>query len=190
MFNHTGTSYNAFSGTRKDTDCHSGTLAAVIETVGWGKNDANGSSQPKSVTVGELYLGSYDSSTKSPVYGHAYAHRPASLEFWYKYRKKNDGDYGFASIKVLDNSGKVLAEKEIQLPATSSYTKATIDLSGLYLVPCMPAASIQVVFKSSGNPTASTNKSKDWLDFPGFGNTTDGRFTGSSLYVDDIKLNY
>lgn len=188
MFNHTGTSYNAFSGTRKTTDVHGGSLAAIIETVGWGKNDANGTSQPKSVTVGELYLGSY--ANGSPTYGHAYAHRPGSLEFWYKYTKKNNADYGFASIKVLDNSGTVLAEKEINLEAAGTYTKAVIDLTSLYAVPCAPAASIQVVFKSSGNPTAVTNKSKDWLNFPSFGNTTDGRFTGSSLYIDDIKLNF
>lgn len=190
MFNHTGSSYNAFSGTRKTTDMHSGAYAAIIETVGWGKNDANGASKPASVTVGELYLGSYDASTKSAVYGYSYNNRPASLEFWYKYSKKNDADYGYASIKVLDNAGSVLAEKDMQLTAIGEYTKATIDLTGLYSVPCAKASSIQVVFKSSGNPTAETDKSKDWLSFPSFGNTTDGRFTGSSLYIDDIRLNY
>ncbi len=190
MFNHTGSSYNAFSGTRQTTDIHKGSLAAIIETVGWGKNDANGSSQPKSVTVGELYLGSYDSGNKTANYGHSYAHRPANLEFWYKYTKKNAADYGYACIKVLDNAGNVLAEKEMNLEAVGDYTKATLDLTSLYAVPCAPAASLQVIFKSSGNPTAVTNKSKDWLNFPGFGNTTDGRFTGSSLYIDDIKLNY
>lgn len=190
MFNHTGSSYNAFSGTRKTTDAYSGGYAAIIETVGWGKNDANGTSKPASVTVGELYLGSYNASTKSPVYGYTYNNRPASLEFWYKYSKKNDADYGYASIKVLDNSGTVLAEKDMQLAATSTYTKATIDLTGLYAVPCAKPSSIQVVFKSSGNPTAQTDRSKDWLSFPSFGNTTDGRFTGSSLYIDDIRLNY
>ncbi len=187
MFNHTGTSYNAFSGTRQTTDANGGDYAAIIETVGWGKNDANGSTQPKSVTVGELFLGSYNGTAS---YGYPFTNRPKSMEFWYKYNAINSSDYGYASIKVLDASNNVLAAGELNLPATADYTRKTIDLADLYAVPCPAAASIQVVFKSSGNPTAASNKSKDWLSFPSFGNLSDGRFTGSSLYIDDIKLNY
>lgn len=184
------TAYCNFSGTHETDDAHAGSKAAAIETVGWGANSATGSSQPKSVTVGELYLGSYNAATTSPDYGYAYNNRPASLEFWYKYSKKNDADYGYALIKVLDNQGTVIAEKEKQLPAVGNYTKETLDLTEVYAVPCAKASSIQIVFKSSGNPTATTDKSKNWLSYPGFGNLSDGRFTGSSLYIDDIKLNY
>lgn len=189
---HSGTAYAAFSGTRQETgSVHTGSSAAIIETIGWGKeNDANGSSKPKKITVGELYLGSYNEDTKSPTYGYSYTNRPASLEFWYKYSKNNDADYGYASIKVLDNGGNILAEKDMQLAAVAEYTKATIGLTDLYEVPCAQAASIQVVFKSSGNPEAATNNTKDWLSYPPAMNLSDGRFTGSSLYIDDIKLNY
>lgn len=184
------TAYCNFSGTHETDDAHTGNKAALIETVGWGANAANGSSQPKSVTVGELYVGTYDSASNKPVYGHNYGNRPHSLTFWYKYAPKNQADYGLASIKILDKSGVVLAEDEIQLSEAKTYTERTINLASLYAVPCAQAASIQVVFKSSGNPTAETNKSKDWLNFPDFGNLSDGRFTGSSLYIDDIKLNF
>lgn len=46
-----------------------------------------------------------------------------------------------------------------------------------------------VSFKSSGNQEC-LKINTDNLDCPSFGNTSDGRFTGSSLYIDDITLNY
>lgn len=185
------TAYCNFSGTHETTDAHSGSKAANIETVGWGGNSAVGStssSNPQHIAIGELYLGHYDANTQTPVYGYTFAHRPASVEFWYKYTAHNAADYGYAFVKVLDTNGNVIAEKDVNLSATSSYTKQVLDLTEVYPVPCQKAGSLQIGFKSSGNPEASTNR--DWLSAPPFSNLSDGRFTGSSLYIDDIKLNY
>ena len=66
--------------------------------------------------------------------------------------------------------------------------KVTIPLNYLRLTNGK-AAKIMVSFKSSGNQEC-LKINTDNLDCPSFGNTSDGRFTGSSLYIDDITLNY
>lgn len=93
-------------------------------------------------------------------------------------------------MKVLDASGNVIAEKEIQLTTVDSYQKITLDLSTIYAVPCASAANIQIGFLSSGYDGVESQNNSDWLSRPAFGNLSDGRFTGSSLYIDDIKLNF
>jgi hypothetical protein len=183
--------YVAYSGTRQDSSHHGGSSSAIIETVGWGSGSTaiGSSSGCKKVTVGELYLGSYDSTNQVAKYGIAYSSRPSSLEFYYMYTAKNSADYGYAFIKVLDASGNVLAEKSQNLTATDSWNKVTLDISSLYSSSFAAAATLQVGFKSSGNSSATTI-SDDWLSYPAFGNLSDGRYTGSSLYIDDIKLNF
>jgi hypothetical protein len=193
-----GCAYGNYSGTRQSTDAntkdgHAGKSAAIIQTVGWGANTAPALSGRmgtcKNVTPGELYLGSYNSSTQSADYGIAYTGRPSSLEFYYKYTAKNSADYGYAFIKVLDASGNVLAEKSQNLTAASSYTKVTFDLASLYAIPCNAAATLQIGFKSSAN-SACLEANTTNLSIPGMWNLSDGRYTGSSLYIDDIKLNF
>lgn len=191
MFDHKGCSYCAFSGTRKTTDVHGGSLAAVIETVGYGDNDANGTTTVgkgcKKIAAGELFLGSYDNGANYS--GYAFASRPSSIEFWYKYRQKNSADYGYAEFRILNSDNKDITEaKTIQLPKADTYQKVTIPLNYLRLTNGK-AAKIMVSFKSSGNQEC-LKINTDNLDCPSFGNTSDGRFTGSSLYIDDITLNY
>lgn len=185
------TAYCNFSGTHETDDVHSGSKAALIETVGWGGNAAQvWWTDAEHITVGQLYLGSYNATSQSPDYGYAYTSRPASLEFWYKYTAKNSADFGKAFVKVLDASGNVIAEKETKLTAVDSYQKITLDLSTIYAVPCASAANIQIGFLSSGYDGVESQNNSDWLSRPAFGNLSDGRFTGSSLYIDDIKLNF
>lgn len=185
------TAYCNFSGTHETTDVHSGNKAAMIETVGWGANGAHlWWTDSKHITVGQLYLGSYNETSTSPNYGISYSNRPKSVEFWYKYRAKNSADFGKAFVKVLDASGSILAEKDINLTACDNYTQITLDLNELYAIPCNPAASLQIGFLSSGYEGVESQNNAEWLDRPAFTDLTDGRFTGSSLYIDDIKLNF
>lgn len=185
------TAYCNFSGTHETDDAHSGNKAAMIETVGWGANAAQAYwTNSKNITVGQLYLGSYNSSTGTPDYGISYGHRPKNIEFWYKYRAKNSADFGKAFVKVLDASGAVLAEKTLDLPATPEYTPMRLDLSDAYAVPGNAGVTLQLGFLSSGYEGVESQNNADWLDRPPFGNLNNGRFTGSSLYIDDIRLNY
>lgn len=185
------TAYCNFSGTRETDDKYSGNKAAIIETVGWGANAAQlWWTDSKHITVGELYLGSYNSSAQSPSYGISFTSRPSSVKFQYKYSARNSADYGYAFIKVLDANGRVIAEREINLPATNAYTEISFDLESFYGKGCAKAAQLQLTFKSSGHPDVTKQNNDKWLTRPPFSNLSDGRFTGSSLYIDDITLNY
>lgn len=185
------TAYCNFSGTRETDDKYSGNKAAIIETVGWGANAAQAWwTDAKHITVGELYLGSYNSSTQAPAYGIQFASRPSAVKFQYKYSARNSADYGYAFVKLLDASGNVIAEKNINLQASASYAQVSFDLTSFYTRGCAKASSIQLGFKSSGHPEVTSQNNDKWLTRPKFGNHSDGRFTGSSLYIDDIELTY
>lgn len=185
------TAYCNFSGTRETTDKHLGNKAAVIETVGWGANAAQAWwTDSKNITVGELYLGLYNEALKEPIYGIDFNSRPSGVKFWYKYTAKNIADYGYAFVKLLDVSGNVLVEENIALTATSGYLEVSLALESKYVRGGAKASSIQLGFKSSGHPDVTKQNNSDWLTRPPFGNLTNGRFTGSSLYIDDIELIY
>ena len=188
-FSHKGTSYCAYSGTRQTTDAAQGTYAAIIETVGWGDNDANGGTTVgkgcKNLTVGELFLGSYSGGANYT--GTAFGSRPSAMTFQYKYRYKNSADYGMAEVEVLNASGKVIASGSLQLTAVDSYTQQSIPLT--YNTTDGKAALVKVSFKSSGNPDCQSINTTN-LDCPKLGNLSDGRFTGSSLYIDEITFEY
>lgn len=188
-----GCAYGNFSGTRGTTDANSGQKAAIIETVGWGDNTApafGGSGwRCKHLDAGQLYLGHYDAASQSPVYGIGYNSRPRSIEFYYKYRAKNSADYGKAFAKVLDASGNVIASAEYRLTAIGTYQKVTLDLVSQYTSASAKATTLQVGFISCDN-AACLEINKNNMDIPGMWNLSDGRYTGSSLYIDDIQLNF
>lgn len=207
-FSHKGTSYCAFSGTRptgsgfsnRDVNhgsankeiAHSGQYAAVISTVGWGDNDGNGGTSTgkgcKNLTPGELYLGKYNAANKSADYtGIAFGSRPNSLQFYYYYCVQNSADYGYAEVTVKDASGNTIATGSKQINATGNYQLATIPLT--YGTNASKAARIYVRFKSSDNAECHKISTTN-LSCPKFGNLSNGRFTGSELFVDDLYLNY
>ncbi len=184
-----GCSYSAYSGTRETTEANSGSKAAIIETVGWGGGNSAAALSGRmgtcqNVTAGELFLGTYNNGAN---YGISFASRPQSISFHYKYTAKNSADYGVAEINVLDASGNVIASKSENLTATGSYEIKTMTLD--YAAKAAKCASIQVTFKSSGHDV-NNNKNTDWLTPPPARNTSDGRYTGSSLWIDDVTLNY
>ena len=195
-----GAAYSAFSGTRQTTDVHGGSSAAVISNVGWGDGNTawlgkiNTSSwipnggKCEHLTVGELYLGSYNSTTQLANYsGYDFASRPAKLKFFYKYVTKNKADWGVAEIHLLDAAGNIVNESTLQLKAASSYTEA--ELAMTYKPGMNKAVKIQVMFKSSGN-SACQSINNDNLSSPPSANLSNGRYTGSELYIDDIELIY
>ncbi len=98
--NRNGCRYCANSGTIKTTDAKSGDAAALIRAVGWGSgNSAVGSANAKYGDCGYLYLGYYDTATKTPVYdGIGFTSRPEAMSFYYKYAPGNGGDNYLAEI--------------------------------------------------------------------------------------------
>lgn len=174
---------------------YSGNNAALIRTVGWcngtSGNSAlgtkNGACDNK--TPGELYLGYFDNSTQSPVYGKDFSSRPSGISFYYHYdvKKTGNGDYGTVVIKIFDKEGEVIAENSAELHEQPSYKRVYLPLK--YKENALKAGKIQIVFRSSGNESALTLNDDFW-DYPRRTNLSGGEYVGSELYIDDIQLNY
>lgn len=189
------TAYVNRSGTAQSSDKHGGSYAAELRTIGWGAgNSATGgisSGNPKYITKGMLYLGTsptrYSEMDVEIQKGIEFPSRPVSISFFYKYVKKHGSDYGEMSIWIQDAAGNTIATGHESQLGLDSYTKVTVPLT--YVDNPAKAAKIYVEFASSGHPDWNT-RAKDWFTVPGFSNMTDGKFQGSSLFIDDIVLNY
>lgn len=193
-----GTTKRADGNTTGDASLHnnkqaSGENAALIRTVGWGSgNTANMSGSfatCKNITVGELFLGSYNNGAQ---YGYEFNSRPSGISFQYHYDvvTPGNGDFGTAEITVYDNMGEVIATGSKNLVEKSNYVKETVELN--YTVLSKKASKISVIFKSSGieSDIHEENKNTTWFRVPGRNNTSGGEYVGSELYIDDIVLNY
>lgn len=190
--NHNGCSYCAYSGTRETTDCHSGSKAAVIETVGWGSGNtaAGGASILNHFTPGELYLGSYDESSQAGNYGIPFETRPTAIEFYYKYTPKNEADYGTVIMEVVNDHGDVIGSTGVvALAQQSAYTLKSVPIA--YTDIHSKAKTVRVVFKSTVGDDGTHNflsHSSDNINYASV--NADSRHYGSSLYIDDINLAY
>lgn len=196
-------SYNATSGTKSTDDAVSG-KAALIRTVGWGSGNtasANAFNQwsfgtCKHVSAGQLFLGNWDGVTAQagamPNYGTPFTSRPASVKFQYKYSQTNrkgedNGDFGTATVEVVDAQGNVIASATANLTPASAYTAKELPLS--YNHASARAASLRITFTSSGNPSALA-ANETYMKPPKPLNLSDGEYVGSQLYVDEIALTY
>ena len=205
IFSYGGTAYRATSGTMpangniakspnataKSGNQKSGTNAALVRTVGWGSgNTAAGSTTGtcNHITAGELFLGTTDSNHNA-IRGKSFFSRPDSVSFYAKYVPQNsdNGDYGGAVVKVKDASGNIIAEGNKDIHVSNDYSYISIPLS--YGIGKAKAAVIEINFYSSLNPDGVSYDSK-FIKVPSFGNTSDGEYVGSELYIDDVKLIY
>lgn len=186
------------------TDMFSGSKAALVRTIGWGKGNSAISGISgicKYIDAGLLHLGSSrtgrpdgygDGVTQGIITtddldcGIAFASRPASLSFKYKYTNKNANDKGYAEIWVKDASGKTIASGNVNLDPASAYQTKTISLS--YAAGAAKGAKIYIKFLST-NSRDFLAKNSDNISGPGIANS-DGNYLGSQLYIDDITLNY
>lgn len=182
--------YNANSGTIR-TEGKDGGYAAQIRAVGWGRgNNAASLANAKYATVGELYIGHYDSETKTAVYdGIEFASRPKSLTFDYKYTPGKGGDQYYAEIVILNKQANRVTEIGRALSrngnSVGEWTPVTVDVEYTEEGKKMKATHMYIVFKSgdkAGNDYFNT--------VPKFGNLSDGQYIGSEFFVDNIVLNY
>lgn len=182
--------YNANSGTIR-TEGKNGGYAARIRAVGWGRNNAAlGSANAKYGTVGELYLGYYDSEAKKAVYdGIEFTSRPKSLSFDYKYTPGKGGDQYYAEIVILNKQGDVATEIGRGLlrkgDSVQEWSSTSVDIVYTEEGKKLKATNMYIVFKSGDK---SDNSSFNTV--PNFGNLSKGEYVGSEFFVDNIVLNY
>lgn len=182
--------YNSNSGTIR-TDGKTG-YAARIRAVGWGSgNTAAGSASVcQNATVGELYLGHYDSSTQKTVYGGIdFGSRPKSMTIDYKYTPGKGGDQYYAEIVILNKQLDTVTEIGRGLSrngnSVGEWTSLTVNIDYTEEGKNMKATNMYIVFKSGDRA------GKNYFNtLPSFGNLSDGEFVGSEFFVDNIVLNY
>lgn len=181
--------YNSNSGTIR-TDGKTG-YAAQIRAVGWGTaNTAAGvASVCYNATVGELYLGHYDSSTQKPVYdGIEFGSRPKSMTIDYKYTPGKGGDQYYAEIVILNKQSDIVTEIGRGLSrdgnSVGDWTSLTVNIDYTDEGRKMKATHMYIVFKSGDKA------GRDYFNkFPSFADSN-GEFVGSEFFVDNIVLNY
>lgn len=178
------TRYVANSGTIK-TDGVSGS-AALIRTVGWGSgNSAEGTSASNinHSDPGELYLGVYKDT---PDYGIEFGSRPSGFSFQYKYENPMAGNDEFtAEIVVEDESGQMFTKQFKTSAITSVWKQKYVPLD--YPEKAGKAKKMWIRFVSGNNGNYGYN------DFPIKAkgtNLSNGEYTGSHLYIDNVELIY
>lgn len=195
--------YIANSGTIQTTDKHEGEYAALIRTVGWGKNTtapgsigfASWNGKISKVDPGYLYLGDYSENPEKIYYPMTFASRPTAISFYYKYipakGKEQSNDTFIVKILVENReNGKVvtLIDRSIEKGGeTSTYTEEIISLDygemGRY-----KATHFYILFKSG---TKVVNPSDyNYFQVPPYNNLSNGQYIASQLFIDDIKLEY
>ncbi|MGL4519125.1 MAG: DUF4493 domain-containing protein [Phocaeicola sp.] len=189
--NRNGCRYNANSGTIQTTDAHTGSSAALIRAVGWGRgNSAVGSANSKYGDPGYLYLGSYNESLQLPNNdGIPFAARPSSLSYYYKYAPGKGGDSYLAQIILLSKVGEEVVElggAAVQgAQEVSSYELVELPIHYNEAAFHHPVTHLHLLFKSGDR-----GDNGSFVTVPSFGNLSSDEFVGSQLYIDDIKLNY
>jgi hypothetical protein len=191
--------YTSNSGTISTTDSNSGN-AALIRTMGWGPYGVTGNvtnaalSKPcMNKTPGELYLGSFNSSTMAPDYGIEFTSRPKTLSFYYKYTPCNDDNLVVEIIVENRNNGTVTqlgSGSFTSGTATTSYAQKTVTVN--YTNTTLKATHLRVLFKSGtiGWTNEKHTGESYWLETPPTTNLSDGKYVASQLYIDDVTLGY
>lgn len=191
--------YSANSGTIETLDNENGS-AALIRTVGWGAgNSAGGEFEiplvgnkinfPSVVsysTPGELYLGTYNNQKQN--FGIDFNSRPKGFRFDYKYDKMMKGSDRFtAQIVILDDEGSVIAEKSFEGGEQSSWITKEVLIDYDITNQIKKASKFYIRFVSG---SVTSTEQDDYPVKPGLGNLTDGEYTGSHLYIDNVELIY
>lgn len=180
--------YTSRSATRPTDDAVSG-RAVWLGTIGWGYGGTTLGGAAYT-TPGELYTGTLENvdhgaDTADKNYGISYASRPTALTFYYKYTPMKT-DQAIARIQVMHDD-VVLGEANATYGARSSYLQTTLDVvydqseEKLRLAP----NKLVVAFASGSLLETTFTETSNFLGAP-----TNGYYTGSQLWLDEIVLVY
>lgn len=149
--------------------------------------------------AGEIFLGSYNfnGTSEERINGIAFPCRPSSITFNYSYELKQNSDYGYARIEILDANGKSLESQTINISEGNGTKTIQLNYSPFDSRP----ATLCVNFKSSNNtenPPIHIPQTKSELD-EGTGLTPNPSIstnkyktvaTGSTLRIDNVTAHY
>lgn len=173
--------FKVFPCAAYSTDRHSGEKSAMVYTVS--VNDYNISSTSLGTPVpGEIWIGKADDSGNHSSDGHAFASRPASLKFWYKYVSYFNETF-VVSCVLKDASGNEIARGDItDGAAAGEWTMYELPL--VYSKMDAKAASIYISFKSCASGDINMNSTME------IAGKNQNSHLGSVLRIDDIELVY
>ncbi|MDE7073853.1 MAG: PCMD domain-containing protein [Odoribacter sp.] len=179
---------NSYGGTNLSSRAYAGNSAMEIATVGWGKNNWSAASKTAAnKTAGALYIGDYDLATHTESFGHAFASRPVSIQFYYRfYSYNNETTKAYAELK--DETGEVIGYGEFRITnSTDVYQKGIIEI--IYYSQVKRISTFTIVFLStdSESPATSAIQGSEGAIGKGYG---DSRHIGSVLTVDEVELVY
>lgn len=170
-----------FPCTAYSTNFYSGSKSAMVYTVNVGSTNTDATAVGTNVP-GEIWIGKADDNGNHSVDGHAFASRPTSMKFWYKYIPVNNESFA-AYVVMKDASGNEIARSEkLDGKAASEWTQCEIPV--LYSNTETKAASIYICFKSCVSGEVKTAVT---MEVAGKQQTA---HIGSVLRIDDIELTY
>lgn len=177
----TNLNYKVFPTAAYSTDRKSGDYSALIYTVSVNDYNTSGSSLGDPV-VGELWIGKANDSGDHASDGHAFASRPTSVKFWYKYAPINSEKFA-VTISLEDASGNQIAYSE-KTDGAAAYEWTPCEIPVVYSDLNTRAASIYICFQSAVSGETQMDVT---MEIAGKQQTS---HIGSALRIDDIELVY
>ena len=173
--------YKVFPTVGYSTDRKSGEKSALIYTVSVNDYNVSGTSLGDPV-AGEMWIGKADDSGNHSVDGHAFASRPSSVKFWYKYAPIDSEKFA-VYISLKDASGNQIAYSEkVDGPAAYEWTQCELPI--VYSNLNSRAATIYICFKSAVGGDVKLDAT---MEIAGKQQTS---HIGSALRIDDLELVY
>lgn len=208
LFNAGSNPYNCFPTVSYVVGGHSGHRAVELRNTGSGRgNTIADDVKNYNKVAGELFTGDVNvtmgGTAAAPsgdhytidTNGRAFASRPTSMHFWYKYAPLKS-DTWRAKLVLMDAAHEVIAEKELTASnSVSDWQEANVNLDFTDGTLYSKCAYIYVVFSSTVNaganmPWERKNGYQLW-EGDKLVNKNDTRsFIGSILTIDDISLVY
>lgn len=170
-----------FPCTAYSTDRYEGDRSAMVYTVNVGSGNTDGTAVGTSVP-GEIWIGKADNDGNHSADGRAFASRPTSVKFWYKYAPINNEKFA-VTISMKDKDGNEIARSE-KLDGAASSEWAQCEIPVLYSNTKAKAASIYISFRSTTSGSVNTAVS---MEIAGKQQTA---HIGSVLRIDNVELTY
>ena len=170
-----------FPCTAYSTDRYEGEKSAMVYTINVSDGNTDDTAIGQNVP-GEIWIGTADNNGNHTRDGHAFASRPSSVKFMYRYAPI-DGENFVVYVQLKDKDGNEIARSEkLDGAAASEWTECEIPI--VYSDMETKAASIYICFKSSADPGVRTSVT---MEIAGRQQTA---HIGSTLRIDNVELTY